>query len=245
MGISRFEPAGPSGSGLCRMNLDPNDFQSDLPEQTIQYYFKDQESGVSVGVWTTTGMQGALGPYPADEFMIVLEGRALITDGDGGSVPVETGQSFVIRNGTPVSWKQAGFLRKFFILVDDPKTPRPSLDTADGNVIVPDPILLETQMRPEPESIGGGSQRDATIFTNDPGNMIVGMWDSTAFRSRMQPFSVHEFAQVLEGSVTITEEDGTSHHFEAGEVLFVPRGTVCSWESSGYFRKYYVTVTAG
>lgn len=243
MGISRFEPNGPAGVGLTRMDLDPADFQSDLPEQHIHLYFKDEEHGISAGVWTTTDMQEAFGPYPGDEFMLVLEGRVLMTDGKGGEVPVETGQSFVIRNGIPVSWKQVGFLRKFFILYNDPNTETPEIASAEGGVIVPDPVELEAQMRPEEDSIGGGIQRDTTIFTNDAGNLTVGMWDTTAFKSDMQPFSVHEFAQILEGEVTVTEEDGQSHHFVAGDVLFVPKGTVCCWKSDGYLKKYYVTVS--
>ncbi len=243
MGISKFELNGPAGAGLTSMDLDPADFQSDLPEQQIHLYFEDSEQGISAGVWTTTDMQEAFGPYPGDEFMLVLEGRVLMTDGEGGEVPVDTGQSFVVRNAVPVSWKQRGFLRKFFVLYLDPSAPAPEIRSAEGGVIVPDPNALEAEMRPEAESIGGGSQRDVVIFKNDAGNMTVGMWDTTAFESAMQPFSVHEFAQILEGDVTITEGDGTVHNCTAGDVVFVPKGTVCSWKSSGYLKKFYAAIS--
>ena len=241
-GVIRLLPQGPAGAGLKKMSLDPADFQSDLPEQHLHVYFQDPELGLSVGVWTTSDMQEAFGPYPGDEFMLVLEGRVEMIDEAGDKTPVETGQSFVIRNAVPVSWKQTGFLRKFFILYLDPQASVPDIPSARGGVIVLDPDALEARMKPESESIGGGSQRDAHVFTNDAGNMSVGMWDSTAFKSAMQPFTIHEFAQILEGEVTISEHDGATHRFAAGDVFFVPKGTVCSWTSGGYVRKYYATL---
>jgi uncharacterized cupin superfamily protein len=58
----------------------------------------------------------------------------------------------------------------------------------------------------------------------------------------MQPFSIHEFCQILEGTVTITEASGTKYEFGPGDVFFVPKGTVCHWTSTGPLRKYYVQI---
>ncbi len=44
------------------------------------------------------------------------------------------------------------------------------------------------------------------------------MWDSTAFETEMRPFPSHEFVQLLEGEITITEGDGTTHQFKALEL---------------------------
>ena len=71
------------------------------------------------------------------------------------------------------------------------------------------------------------------------------MWDSEAFESEMKPFPCYEFVQLLEGEVTITEEDGTAHPFKAGGACFVPKGTVCSWNTSGYIKKYYSILDPG
>jgi uncharacterized cupin superfamily protein len=175
-GVIRLERDGPATTGLRPMELNPTDFQSDLPDQAIHVYFSDPESGLSVGVWTTTDMQEAFGPYPGDEFMLVLEGRVEMLDGAGHATPVNTDQSFIIRNAIPISWKQTGAMRKFFLLLKDPEAVPPQIDSAAGGVIVPDPAALTQQLRPEPDGIGGGQQRDAHIFTNDAGTMTVGMW---------------------------------------------------------------------
>ena len=243
-GVIRFEPNGPVGDGLQPMEVDPAGFApgSDVPEQTIHAYFSDESIGLTVGVWTTTGMTEKPGPYPGDEFMYLLEGRLDMVS-DGETVPVETGQSFAVRNGIPVSWTQeAPFLRKFFLLLHDEKKAVPEIDSAKGGVVVMDPVALEEKLAPEAESLGGGEQRDAPAFTNDDGTMFVGMWETTPFETEMGPFSVHEMCQILEGEAVITEEDGTEHRFGPGEFLFIPKGTVCSWKSDVPLRKYYAIV---
>jgi len=242
-GVIRLERDGPAGRGLQRMALDPAGFQSALPEQHIHIYFEDPELGVAVGVWTTTDMQEAFGPYPDDEFMVVLEGRVAMTDGRGGETPIEQGQSFFVRKAVPVSWKQEGFMRKFFITHSAPGLPAPTIESADGGVIVFTSETMEAGLVTATATIGGGRQRDNPVLTNDTGNMTVGMWETTAFASAMQPFSVHELAHIVAGNVTIAEADGTEHRFVAGDTLFVPRGTVCSWRSDGLLRKLYAIVT--
>lgn len=243
-GVMRLEPDGPVGEGLQPMEVNPAGFApgSAVPEQTIHAYFSDESIGLTVGVWTTTGMQEKPGPYPGDEFMYLLEGRLDMVS-DAETVPVETGQSFAVRNGIPVSWTQeAPFLRKFFLLLHDEKKPVPKNDSAKGGVVVMDPVALEGKLAPEVESLGGGAQRDAPAFTNDDGTMFVGMWETTPFETEMGPFSVHEMCQILEGEAIITEEDGTEHRFGPGEFLFIPKGTVCSWKCDVPLRKYYAIV---
>ena len=243
--VYRLEPSGPAGAGLAKMKLDAADFQSELPEQHLHAYFEDKALGLSVGVWTTTDMQEAFGPYPGDEFMWVLEGRVAMVDGEGHETLVEQGQTFCLRNAIPISWKQEGFLRKFYMTYANPNGRIPKIDSAEGGVIVLDPLELEAGLErmdtTDPFEIDGEApvQRDNGRFTNDAGNMFVGMWDSEAFRSEMKPFPCYEFVQLLEGEVTITEEDGTAHPFKAGDAFFVPMGTVCSWHVSGYIKKYY------
>jgi uncharacterized cupin superfamily protein len=243
--VYRLEPNGPEGIGLKKMKLDPADFQSELPEQHLHVYFKDEDLGLSVGVWTTTSMQEAFGPYPGDEFMWVLEGRVAMVDADGRETPVEEGETFCIRNGIPISWKQVGPLRKFYMTYAKPHAPTPEIASAEKGVVVLEPAQLKAGLKKmdttEPFEIRGAAplQRDNGCFTNDAGNLFVGMWDSEAFESVMKPFPCYEFVQMLEGEVTITEEDGTAHRFAPGDAFFVPKGTVCSWKTSGTVRKLY------
>lgn len=246
--IIRLESDGPTGIGLAKMDLNPADFQSELPEQYLHVYYEDEDLGLSVGVWTTTSMQEAFGPYPGDEFMWLLEGQVAMVDGDGNETPVLAGETFCIRNAIPTSWKQVGFLRKFYMTYADPNASIPQIDSADGGVRVLRAAELETDMQKmettEPLVIVGDQplQHDNILFTNDAGNMYVGMWDSTALDSEMRPFPWHEIVQLLEGEVTITEEHGNIHQFKAGDVFFIPMGMVCKWQNNGYVKKFYSIV---
>lgn len=243
--VYRLEPNGPAGTGLTRLKLDPGDFQSDLPEQHVHVYFEDEALGLSVGVWTTTSMQEAFGPYPGDEFMWVLEGRVAMIDGEDRETRVEPGETFCIRNAIPISWKQEGFLRKIYMTYESPSATAPKIESAEGGVVVLDPSGLETGLakmdNTDPFVIRGEAprQRDSSGFTNDSGTMFVGMWDSEPFQSEMKPFPCYELVQLLEGNVTITEEGGTAHEFKAGDAFFVPKDTVCSWKTDGYVKKLY------
>ncbi len=237
-GIIRFEENGPDG--LKRMELDPADFHT-LPEsQHVHVYFEDDELGMSAGVWDTTTMQEAFGPYPGDEFIVVLDGSFKMLDASGDGVPAKTGQSVIFRNGVPVSWKQNGYLKKFYITYLDPRAETPNIENADGGIVAlePDMALSNEHLLPDTTT----PQRENVFFTNDHGNFEVGLWDTQIMLTEMKPFPWHEFAQVLDGEVTITEEDGTQHDFKAGDVFFVPAGTVCSWNVAKYFKKYYAAL---
>jgi len=243
--LIRLEPHGPADEGLSEMQLDPGDFQSELPVQHMHLYYEDETLGLNVGVWDTTSMQEAFGPYPGDEFMWVLEGKVSLVAGDGKEILINEGETFCVRNAIPISWKQIGFLRKFFMTYANPGVPMPQIASADGGVRVLDAAVLKNELATmdttDPFVIKGEAplQRDHILFTNDAGNMFVGMWDSTPFESETGPFPCHEFVQLLEGAVTITEGDGTTHLFKAGEAFFVPMGTVCGWKTTGYVKKFY------
>jgi len=249
--VIRLEPYGPADAGMEQMQLNAADFQSELPQQHIHVYYEDEELGLSVGVWDTTSMQEAFGPYPGDEFMWILEGQVSMVDGDGKETQVKQGETFCVRNAIPISWKQVGFLRKFYMTYANSRAPVPTIGSADGGVKLLNPLALESGMTrmdtTDPFVIQGEApvQRDNIVFTNDTGNMFIGMWDSTAFESEMTPFPCHELVQLLEGEVTITEESGETHLFKAGEACFIPMGTVCKWQSNGYLKKFYSILDPG
>lgn len=242
MPVIRLESNGPAEHGLTPLELEPEDFQSDLPEQNWHIYHEDTELGLTVGVWTTTSMQEAFGPYPGDEFMCILEGKVSLIDADENEVKVNTRETFVVRNGIPISWKQEGFCRKFFMTYLSPHTQNSAKDSAEGSIKILRETELEQQFVPT-ENPTGVTQKDASAFTNDTGNMTAGMWETDGIDTPLIKFDVHEFAQILSGSGTIKEEDGTAHNFAAGDCFFIPAGTVCSWHSNAPFRKFYCSLS--
>lgn len=240
-GIIRFEENGPAG--LKPMDLDPADFHEMPERQNLHVYYEDPELGMSVGVWDTTPMQERFGPYPGDEFILVLEGRFDMMDtfdGSGSQVFCRKGQSVIFRNGVPVSWKQHDYLKKFYITYMDPRADTTTGLSAEGGIQALDPDLTLTGAdRTDNE---GAVQREKVFFRNAHGNFEVGLWDTEAIDTALEPFPAHEFCQVLEGEVTVTEADGTAQTFREGDVFFVPHGTVCRWHVPQYLPKYYAAL---
>jgi len=115
--VIRLERDGPADTGMPEMQCDPADFQSALPTQNLHTYYSDPEIGLNVGVWDTTTMQEAFGPYPGDEFIWVLQGAFKMIDGDGKAVKINEGQSVCFRNAIPISWKQEGYLKNSTSLI--------------------------------------------------------------------------------------------------------------------------------
>jgi uncharacterized cupin superfamily protein len=239
-GIRRLYPDGANAAGLTRMTLDPADFDSPLPEQNVHVSFEAPDMGISVGIWDTTTMKEAFGPYPGDEFILVLEGQFSMVDGKGGAVPAQAGQCVAFRNAIPVSWEQEGYLRKAYITYLDPRAPKPEIEDATGGVVTISPgLTLGDDDRLEAAE---SAQRERILFRNDHGNMEAGIWDTGPLHTDMAPFPWHEFAVIEEGEATITESDGTTHRFKKGDVFFLPAGTECSWDVPKYLRKYFATI---
>ena len=244
--ILRLSPNGPNAAGLVPLELDPADFQSPLPEQNYRLYFSDPDIGLNVGVWDTTTMQETFGPYPGDEFILVLDGSFSMLDADGKAVAAKAGELVAFRNGAPMSWKQEGYLKKFYLTLLDPEAGSAELPNADDAVIVINPStgLTDDDILPEAESTGSGAvEREVIFFENDAGTMSVGLWDSGAFDGdEMEPFPCHEFVVMAEGEVTIREPGGIEQTFRAGDVFFVPKGTMCCWHVPTYIRKFFAAV---
>ncbi|WP_050927714.1 cupin domain-containing protein [Aestuariivita boseongensis] len=239
--LIRFEPNGPAG--LKPMDLTPYEFHTRPEQQNLHVYFEDEELGMSVGVWDTTPMQEPFGPYPGDEFIHVLEGHFDMmdtVDGSGENVACSKGQSVIFRNGVPVSWKQHDYLKKFYITYTDPRAATPEGLSAKGGIQALDPEFTLTDDDILPDS--SVKQREKVLFTNDHGNFEVGCWDSVAFTSEVAPFPYHEFCQVLEGEVTLTDADGARHVFKPGECFFIPAGTPVGWHVLAYLKKYYAAL---
>ncbi|MGO1117289.1 cupin domain-containing protein [Rhodovibrionaceae bacterium A322] len=83
-------------------------------------------------------------------------------------------------------------------------------------------------------------QHGHLYYHDEAVGLEIGVWDCTPFTSKMGPYSVDEFMYLLEGSVTIEQEDGTSTTVSAGQSFYIPKGLVCRWVQTEYVRKYFV-----
>jgi uncharacterized cupin superfamily protein len=224
----------PGALQLEPLDLDPAAFQSPLPVQNYHLIFEDAAIGMAVGIWDTTTMQEAFGPYPGDEFITVLEGSFSILDADGNAVTGHTGQSATFRNGIPVSWKQEGYLRKIYLTLMAPGADTPVIASAAKGVTVLDG---------EPSSTGTGILRRVE-FQNDACTMSVEHRIHTDQSLSAVASERHELCRILSGRMTLTDYSGEVLDLGAGDHVFIPKGAVVATKTADATQAYHVYVKA-
>jgi len=222
--------------------IPPQHLVSGRPKQRGHLYIDDKERGLQAGVWDCTAMTAQIGPYSVDEFMLLLEGAVEIVLPDGSFTRVEAGQSFVIPKGLVCQWRQPGYVKKFFVILETPDKAKSR--SADGlRVVLPDTgAALAPSAGPKPEALLSGNpvQHTREFFRDAGGKLTVGVWDTTAYHRKTIPFPRHELMCLLEGEVTITGPRGQAQTFKAGDSFFVPYGAVTDWNCGGYLKKIFV-----
>jgi uncharacterized cupin superfamily protein len=239
--IILLEPNGPANIGLKPEAPDPANYQSSLPDLNAHSYYENETLGLYVGVWDSTASQEVFLPYNMDEFMWLIDGQVIMVDQNKEETIINAGEAFVIPKGYPCSWKQEGYLKKFYMIYDAPDGKIPESPSATKIIIPRADAHLEKLKMTDPLVIKGEVpiQKDFTCYEDTTGQMFVGTWESTPFESEMVPFPYYEMAHILEGSVTITEKSGKEQTFKSGDTFFIPKGTVCSWKTSDTIRKFY------
>ena len=100
-----------------------------------------------------------------------------------------------------------------------------------GNVSLnPSPIHPEWILEGNPVA------RNRLLSESTDGNASTLIWDCTAGRF-MWHYDVDETVYVIEGSVIIKDQAGTSRRVSAGETIFFPAGSSAEWTVEKYIRK--------
>jgi uncharacterized cupin superfamily protein len=243
--IIRFSPQ-PEGFGEEPDELRAELFASALPVQHSHEYYENEDLGLYVGVWDTTDMIEAAGPYGADEFMWLLEGQAVIKNNKTGEMETATaGEAFVIPRGHDCQWHQTGYLRKYYVISENPNEAIPAQAALEGIAFASADAALEIMTSFAPFALKGDVvQKAHDCYVDSTGKFLCGTWECEAFESECRPFPYYEFGYVQEGSITLTDEDGETHVFRAGDAFFVPQGLVCCGQSAERVRLFYAVLRA-
>ncbi len=242
--IMRLETNGPEGSGLEEWEtISPDALVSGTPVQRGHTYFDDKRTGLSAGVWDCTAMTTKMEPYSVNEFMHVLEGAVTIVHQNGTEETIRAGESFIIPKGMPCQRKQTGYIRKFFVIFDDPSGAA-ATDPAALKVIRPEPDgALAMADAGDPAGYVGAppTVRAHEWYTDPTGQFSVGVWEAgPAMERPVGTINRCELMLPVKGSMTLLG-DGEETVFETGDCAFVPRGSPYGWRSTGTVRKIYCT----
>jgi uncharacterized cupin superfamily protein len=83
--------------------------------------------------------------------------------------------------------------------------------------------------------------RDFAYFARPEAKVRAGVWRSSAYTEYYENYPVDEFMIVLEGEVTLSNEQ-FSETFRKGDAFLMPKGFQGVWEQPVAMRKFYVIV---
>jgi uncharacterized cupin superfamily protein len=237
--------AAPPGFGDVADELTQDMFDSKIPVQHSHEYFADETLGLYVGVWDTTDMIETAGPYPCDEFMWLLKGEAQIRNCRSGAMEKAlAGEPFVIPAGYECQWHQSGYLQKFFLIYENPAEPVPQQPAVEG-IVIPQkdaPMRRTASVGPFVPLDSSVQQQQFICYQNHPGTFQAGTWETGPFVSTKTPFPHFQLSHVIEGELTLTDQDGAEHGFNPGDTFFVPAGVVCSAIAQESIRMFFARV---
>ena len=245
LNVIRFDRNGDPETGLQRWDdLPPEVLQSGAPIQSGHSFFDTANSMFTAGVWDCTPHELLPAPYEVDEFMIVLEGSIIIEHESGRSDRFRTGDSFIIPKGTPCSWQQDEYVRKFWAIHDNPATPLAADARLNAILVKPDaelpavtgqdPALYESEV----PAMGW-----LTLYQDPGGKFHAGVWDCSPMKRVATRIERSELMHILEGSGSITNADGVVFNFSAGDTFLVPVGMGYQWQNDEYLKKIFCSYT--
>lgn len=236
----------PEGFGETPDELTQDMFSSAIPVQHSHDYYEDEALGLYIGVWGTETMVEAAGPYANDEFMWLIEGECQIKNNKTGEMETaKAGESFIIPKGYDCQWHQTGYLRKFYLISEHPEETIPATPMVEGIVIPKADADLVAMSTPAPFAVTSGAKAQEHIaYTDVKGRFLSGTWASEAFDSEIRPFPYNELAYVQAGSITLTDDAGSEHCFNAGDAFFIPEGVKCSAKVADSVKVFFAIVTA-
>ena len=239
--------ADPEGFGASPDTLEAAEFSSNIPVQNTHSNFEDDDIGLYVGLWDTASMVETGGPYACDEFMWLIEGECQIRNNRTGEVEtVKAGTPFIIPKGYDCQWQQTGYLRKYYLISEHPGEEIPAAPAHEGIVIPKADAALTEVTEGAPFAITSGARpREHISYEDRTGRFFSGTWASDAFESAPRSFPYYEFAYVDDGSITVTNADGTDQVFNAGDAFFIPKGVMCSATVANSVRLYFAAIKPG
>ena len=106
-------------------------------------------------------------------------------------------------------------------------------------------IAINTNSTPEPGNIASEKLISGTsatklwhAFTNGSGQFHVGQWSSGPCELSVN-YTEDELGVIVEGSVTLTDAEGTQTRHSKGDAFVIPAGFIGVWESNEDVTKIY------
>lgn len=110
-GVIRFEES----SIVDRVEGKMSNVLSGDPSTVVEKVFVHPAGKLVSGYWECQAGKFTL-CEPREEFCIILDGEAIITEEDGTSHTVKKGDAFMLPQGATTTWEIKDFVRKIFVV---------------------------------------------------------------------------------------------------------------------------------
>ncbi len=109
----------------------------------------------------------------------------------------------------------------------------PTVDLQPSNFVDPDTV------------IEGELVQRAHVFHSSPDErFMVGLWQCSRYKERVDGHPCDEITVILEGVVTVTDGDGKSQTFSAGDRFIMQKGWRGTYDVTEPLKKYFIIYAA-
>lgn len=179
-----------------------------------------------VGAILLTHEYGHVPAMPADEFVLVVQGRVEFVT-KNGTVTLEDGDAAVLPMGCAFDWKAEDEAQLLYM-----RYPGSTASDAPITPLSKAPEFLPSA-KPAADILVGPAPEcsNHNDYRVDDGRFVCGTWTSTAYQRHGFRYGHYEIMYLLAGSVTLTDETGRSQTFAKGDIVLAEEGAHCAWQS--------------
>ena len=214
------------------------DYQQGTAQQTVWDNYTGPDGGFELGLWHSQAGTWDIA-YTRDESCTILDGSAQIIDSDGNAIALQTGDSICMPAGLTGKWVVDNGVTKVFSTYNytgkkfEPKGVK-------DIVRISDEVAVESYQHSDSKI----PQNVTSHYVGHDDNFAFGWWDSGAGTWDVN-FTEDETCEFLEGDVTITDKNGDSRSFSAGDIICMPAGFQGQWTVPKYIKKIYTVYNYG
>ena len=210
-------------------------------ERSREYLYADDAKGCYLGFSGPIADGCEFASFPANELAIVVTGEMKISDRHGIVTVLREGDAAVIPRGLNCTIDQSQLGKRAFLLFRAPSQPDQS---RQPGIVKVDP---GARMEQCPFSLPAGLLTSSPIpvsskyvaYADEQAGFSVGLWACNPYSRRPITIGHNEFMQLLDGSCSLTGDNGVTASLEKGDMLFIPRGSVFDWKSLVDVTKLY------
>lgn len=187
-------------------------------------------------------------PLEYDEFVLVLNGKLILTEQNGTAQEFRPGEMVILPKGYTGTWEMQGDYRELAVVPTNrreitqeggaPVRLNPDMLAGLGLTPIPNTSFVDILVEGELEFTIGN------VFTGEELRAVVVESTPAKTDHRNRPLEYDEFVYVLNGKLILTEQNGRIQEFTPGDAFVVPKGYTGTWEQQGSYRELALILAA-